>query len=97
MTCQNQCGRVLVALMPLGKVKPTMTLEQAVLEKLRQLPLDKQQEVLQFAESLQTKTVKPPLRSVKGLWSHLDNEITENDLTQARQEMWSNFPRNHLS
>jgi len=74
-----------------------MKLEQAVLEKLRQLPPDKQQEVLQFAESLQIQAVQPPLRSVKGLWSHLEEDITEDDLTQARQELWKNFPSNDLS
>lgn len=43
-----------------------MNLEQAVLEKLRQLPVDKQREVLDFAEFLHQKvTPKAPLRSVK--------------------------------
>lgn len=34
---------------------PAMTIEQAVLEKLRTLPTNKQQEVLDFIEFLQTK------------------------------------------
>jgi len=71
-----------------------MTLEQAVLNKLRHLPPDKQQEVLQFIESLQTQAKSnPPRRSVKGLWSHLNKPISDEEITLARQEMWSSFPR----
>ncbi|MEG4068603.1 DUF2281 domain-containing protein [Microcoleus sp. Pol11C2] len=43
-----------------------MNLEQAVLDKLRALPPERQQEVLDFAEFLQQKTLlKQPLKSVK--------------------------------
>ncbi|MEH2063585.1 MAG: DUF2281 domain-containing protein [Nostoc sp.] len=71
-----------------------MNIEQAVLEKLRQLPIDKQQELLNFAEFLyQKNTPKIPLRSVRGLCANLAVDITEEDITQARQEMWGNFPR----
>ena len=74
-----------------------MNLEQAVLEKLRQLPVDKQREVLDFAEFLHQKvTPKVPLRSVKGLWADLDIEITEEDIAQARKEMWGNFPEEDI-
>ncbi|MCC5636563.1 DUF2281 domain-containing protein [Nostoc sp. CHAB 5844] len=71
-----------------------MNIEQAVLEKLRQLPVDKQQELLNFAEFLyQKNTFKNTLRSVRGLCADLAVDITEKDITQARQEMWGNFPR----
>ncbi len=74
-----------------------MNLEQAVLEKLRDLPPDKQQEVLDFAEFLHQKvTLKRPLRSVKGLWADLKVDITEEDIAQARKEMWGNFPREDI-
>lgn len=50
-----------------------MNLEQAVLDKLRTLPPNQQQEVLDFAEFLQQKNLlKRPLKSVKGMWDHLD-------------------------
>jgi hypothetical protein len=43
-----------------GKI---MTIEQAVLEKLRELPPDKQQEVLDFIQSLKQKSLpKKPRR-----------------------------------
>lgn len=71
-----------------------MSIEQNVLEKLRQLPLDKQQELLDFAEFLYQKTtVKPPLQSVRGLCADLKVDITEEDIAEARKEMWGNFPR----
>jgi predicted signal transduction protein with EAL and GGDEF domain len=71
-----------------------MNIEQAVLEKLRQLPVDKQQQLLDFAEFLSQKTTsKMPLRSVRGLCADLKVDITEEDIAQARQEMWGNFPR----
>jgi len=71
-----------------------MNLEQAVLDKLRALPPERQQEVLDFAEFLQQKTiVKRQLKSVKGMWADLKVDITEEDIAQARQEMWGDFPR----
>ena len=38
----------------------TINLEQAVLEKLRSLPLERKQEVLNFVESLQQQTMTNP-------------------------------------
>ena len=71
-----------------------MTIEQAIVEKLRLLPVEKQQEVLDFVEFLQRKSVpKPPRRSLKGLWADLRIDITEADIAEARREMWGNFPR----
>jgi len=71
-----------------------MTVEEMVLEKLRRLPPEKQKEVLEFAESLeQTNGPLKPLRSREGLWADLDINITEQDISEARREMWGNFPR----
>jgi len=71
-----------------------MSLEEAVLDKLRALHPGKQQEVLDFAEFIQQKNpTKKPLKSVKGLCADLKVDITEEDIAQARQEMWGNFPR----
>ncbi len=74
-----------------------MNLEQAVLDKLRALPPERQQEVLDFAEFLQQKNIlKRPLKSVKGMWANLDINITEEDIAQARKEMWRDFPREDI-
>ncbi|XWK88363.1 MAG: hypothetical protein U7127_29975 [Phormidium sp.] len=71
-----------------------MTIEQAVLENLRKLQIEQQQEVLNFVQFLRQKsTPKQPRRSLYGLWSDLDIEITEADIAEVRQEMWSDFPR----
>lgn len=71
-----------------------MTIEEMLLEKLRELPPEKQAEVLQFADSLKTtKESQKRLRSLEGLCEDLNVEITEEDIAQARREMWGNFPR----
>jgi hypothetical protein len=71
-----------------------MTIEEMVLEKLRELPAEKQKEVLEFVDSLRSDGVtKKPLRSLEGLLEDLNLDITEEDIRQARREMWGNFPR----
>jgi mRNA-degrading endonuclease RelE of RelBE toxin-antitoxin system len=71
-----------------------VNIEQSILENLRQLPPEKQQELLDFAVFLQQKTApKQPRRSLKGLCADLNIHITEEDIAEARREMWGNFPR----
>ena len=70
-----------------------MTVEQQVLEKLRELPPQKQEEVLAYISRLQEKTRKQPRRSLAGLWADLGINLSEEDIFQVRQEMWGNFPR----
>ena len=70
-----------------------MTVEQQVLEKLRELPPQKQEEVLAYISRLQEKTRKQPRRSLAGLWANLGINLSEEDIFQVRQEMWGNFPR----
>jgi EAL domain-containing protein (putative c-di-GMP-specific phosphodiesterase class I) len=71
-----------------------MTIEERVLEKLRDLPADKQKEVLDFVDTLRQKNgMKKPLRSLRGLWKDLNIQITDEDIAEARREMWGNFPR----
>jgi Protein of unknown function (DUF2281) len=72
-----------------------VTIEQQVLEKLRDLPPEKQKEVLDFVDFLKKKNGGPkkPLRSLLGLWSDLNVHITAEDIAEARREMWGNFPR----
>jgi hypothetical protein len=71
-----------------------MTIEEKVLEKLRDLPPEKQKEVLSFVESLKGDGgTKKPLRSLEGIWEDLNIDITEEDIAEARREMWGNFPR----
>jgi len=68
-----------------------MNIERSVLEKLRVLPPEKQQEVLDFAEFLGQKqdAIKRPRRNWIGLASDLSVDLTEEDIAEARREMWS--------
>ena len=71
-----------------------MTIEEQVLERLRELPAEKQKEVLDFLNSLMERNgAKKPLRSLRGLWADLNVNITEEDIAEARHEMWGSFPR----
>jgi hypothetical protein len=70
-----------------------MTIEEQVIERLRELSHDKQREVLEFVESLKQTNGSVARRSLFGLWADLNFEITEDDIARARREMWGNFPR----
>lgn len=71
-----------------------MTVEQAVLQSLQALPSDKKQEVLDFVEFLRSKTMaNQARRNPIGLFAHLQIDISEDDIAEARHEMWGNFPR----
>lgn len=71
-----------------------MTIEQQVLQRLRDLPPEKQKEVLDFVESLKKNDGKPrKLRSLEGMLEDFNVDISEEDIATARREMWGNFPR----
>ena len=71
-----------------------MTIEESILEMVRALPADKQQEVLDFADFLKSKSLpKQPRKSSRGLWAGHGVSISEQDIAQVRREMFGNFPR----
>lgn len=71
-----------------------MTIEQQLIAKLRDLPPERQKEVLNFVDYLKEKSgANKPRRSLRGLWSDLNFHVTEEDIAEARREMWSGFPR----
>lgn len=71
-----------------------MTIQRAVIERLKRLPLQKQREVLDFVEFLRGKgNGRRPRKSLKGLCADLGVDLTEEALRQARCEMWGAFPR----
>jgi hypothetical protein len=75
----------------------TIAIEEAVIEKLRTLPPERKQQVLDFVEFLeQRSTVKRPRRSLKGIWAGLGYSVSEEDIAEARREMWGNFPREDI-
>ncbi len=74
-----------------------MSLEQAILEAVRSLPAEKQQEILSYAHRLHEKTAAyKPLRSVKGLWADLGLSLSAKEIDENQREMWRNFPRDDL-
>ena len=74
-----------------------MSVEQAILEAVRALPPDKQQEVLSHATRLRDEGApKRPFKSVEGLWSHLDISLSAEEIDENRREMSKNFPREDI-
>jgi hypothetical protein len=74
-----------------------MTTWELIAERAKELPPDRQQELLDFAEFLRLRVVpKAPLRSAAGLWKDLGIDITEEDIAEAGREMWGNFPREDI-
>ncbi|MBM3766963.1 MAG: DUF2281 domain-containing protein [Acidobacteria bacterium] len=71
---------------------PAHLIEEAVIAKLRELPVDKQMEVLDFANFLAPRDPSPR-KSVRGLWKEMGFSISAEDIDEARKEMWGNFPR----
>lgn len=69
-------------------------IEETLIAVIKTLPTEKQQALLEFAEFLQAKIVsKSPSKSIKGLWANTDINLTEEELSTARKEMWANFPK----
>jgi hypothetical protein len=73
-----------------------MSIEDAILEKVRALPAEKKTEVLQYVSGLEAADHEP-FRSPKGILAGLDFTLTEEDLAEARREMWANFPRDDIA
>ena len=71
-----------------------MSVEQAILEVVRSLPIEKQQEVLSHATRLREESApRAPFKSVKGILAGRGISISAEDIDEARREMWKNFPR----
>ena len=74
-----------------------MSLEQAILDAVRALPAEKQQEILTHANRLREQaTAKTPLQSVKGLWADLGISLSAEEIEENQREMWKNFPREDI-
>ena len=74
-----------------------MSVEEAILEAVRALPVDKQREVLDHAARLLDEGgTKKPLKSIKGLWSDLGISLSAEEIDENRREAWKNFPREEI-
>jgi hypothetical protein len=74
-----------------------MSVEQAILEAVRALPADKQQEILSHATRLREEAVpQKPFKSIKGLWADLGISLSAEEIEENQREMWKNFPREDI-
>lgn len=74
-----------------------MSVEQAILDAVRLLPFDKQQEILSHATRLRDEAApKKPFRSIKGILAGRGISVSAEDIDEARREMWKNFPREDI-
>ncbi len=74
-----------------------MTVIEKIVGRIEDLSIERQREVLDFAEYLQSKEEsngRKPRRSLKGMWKGVD--ISAEDIDEARREMWGNFPREDI-
>jgi hypothetical protein len=64
------------------------------LDAVRALPPERQQTLLDFAEFLKSRseTVEEPTTGY-GLRADLGVDLSDEDLKEARREMWAGFPR----
>ncbi len=71
-----------------------MISEEVLLEKIKVLPPNLKQKAIDYVESLQGEAA-PPLKrkSVKGSLSHLNIKLTDEDIRQARNEMWRGYTK----
>jgi hypothetical protein len=75
----------------------SVTLEE-ILASVRQLsPVDKARLIERVVSDIEREleSARPtPRKSLRGLWRGLD--ITEEDIAEARREMWGSFPREDI-
>jgi hypothetical protein len=78
-------------------MKNTVTLEE-ILQLAKQLsPVDKVRLIEEITPQIKRELAKQeakPRKSLRGLWRGLD--ITDNDMTEMRQEIWHDFPHEDI-
>jgi hypothetical protein len=73
-----------------------MSIEEAILEKVRGLPETKKTEVFEYVSRLEPAK-RVPFRSPEGILADLNFTLTEEDIAEARREEWDNFPREDIA
>lgn len=75
-----------------------MTVPEAVLEKLQQLPLGEQRKVLEFVQTLaDAQTPAQERKTSLGRFAHRGVDLSFEEIEQARREAWAGFPRDFPS
>lgn len=71
-----------------------MTSEEVLLQKIKVLPPNLKQKAIEFVDSLQNEAAaKPKRKSLKGALAHLNIQISDQDIRQARNEMWRGYTK----
>lgn len=71
-----------------------MISEEVLLEKIKILPPNLKQKAIDFVESLQNNDKKnTPRVSLKGIWADMNVNITDEDIREARNEMWRGYTK----
>ena len=71
-----------------------MTVAETLAHKVRQLPVDRQLQVLEYVEFLEQKHgQRGPRRDPEGLLAEQPSNLNLGDFTAARREAWRGFPR----
>lgn len=66
-----------------------MAIEETIIARLRELPEAQQQAVLHFVEFLIARNLNDAApRSLMGAWANMGIDITEEDIAEARRDMW---------
>ncbi len=78
-----------------------MISEKGWINKMRSLPPERRQAVIDFIEFLslreqQSAPEAAPNQPMRGLWSDLNIQIDADAIDEARRQMWSNFPHRDL-
>jgi len=69
---------------------------QAALAALRRLPARDQLKVIAqiLPEAVQHVEPKPNrTRSLRGIWKHLNFDLSAEEIDEVRRDAWANFPR----
>lgn len=71
-----------------------MTSEEVLLEKFKILPPEQQKKAIEYVDSLQKEiSAQPQRKSLKDALAHLNIKITDEDIRQARNEMWRGYTK----
>ncbi len=73
-----------------------MTVAEAAISKLLRLPADKQTQVLEYIEALESTASPSSRENLGGLWGDGKLDITEEEIAAARREMWGKVPREDI-
>jgi hypothetical protein len=74
---------------PEGEKRMTTTME--LMLKVQSLSEEQQRQVLDFINRLPAAQAQPPRLDLYGLFKGFNT--TEEEIAEARREMWGNFPR----